>query len=328
MSCMTEKPKISVIIPVYNTEDFLAETLESVLAQDYDNLEILLVDDGSTDNSGHICDLFAERDCRIRCFHIKNGGASAARNYALAQQQGDYVTFVDSDDLVKRDYVSQMLNAAEKCHCDLVICRYTRGGRITSKEFLDDLTLKPDPVMVSLEDYRYEGKYSHASCCFALYSARYLEGLRFDTDLKFAEDSLFFATYLKRVRGFAFVDEALYFYRRNNQSVTRKDYSEDRWDEIRGRQQIYDLFQGESRAFRKACEAAIANCCIMMTFDAVGSGFRGKEHLHAVWRQAYRLRWSYLTSRTIGMRKKMKFFLYVYMPSLYMWVIREKYNDR
>ena len=90
--------KISVIVPVYNVEDFIERCIESIIMQDYTDIEVILVDDGSTDNSGDMCDMYAKKDTRIRVIHKKNGGLSSARNLALDQMTGDYIFFVHSED--------------------------------------------------------------------------------------------------------------------------------------------------------------------------------------------------------------------------------------
>ena len=101
-----KEPKISIIIPVYNVEKYLKRCIKSVLNQDYKNLEIYLVDDGSTDNSGNLCDYYAEIDNRIKVIHKINGGLSSARNAALEKVSGKYLTFIDSDDYVAKNYIS------------------------------------------------------------------------------------------------------------------------------------------------------------------------------------------------------------------------------
>ena len=103
-----DSPLVSVIIPVYNVEKYLHQCLDSVLNQSYKNLEIILVDDGSTDRCGEICDLYAHRDPRIKVFHQENKGLSRARNTGLSQVCGKYITFIDSDDWLKTDAIEIM----------------------------------------------------------------------------------------------------------------------------------------------------------------------------------------------------------------------------
>lgn len=116
---------VSIIIPVYNVAPYLAEALDSAIYQTYENLEIILVDDGSTDGSGEICDEYAEEDNRVRVIHQKNRGLSAARNAGLDVMNGSAVAFLDSDDAYHPDYVRAMLKAMNSLETDIVICRFT-----------------------------------------------------------------------------------------------------------------------------------------------------------------------------------------------------------
>lgn len=115
-------PLVSIIIPVYNVEEFLARCLDSILVQTYANIEVLLVDDGSTDNSSEICDKFTAVDSRIIVFHKKNGGVSTARNLGIGHAKGDYICFVDSDDTVEPDMIQYMLQNALAYDTDISCC--------------------------------------------------------------------------------------------------------------------------------------------------------------------------------------------------------------
>lgn len=115
------KGLISVIVPVYNTEKYLDRCIQSILSQTYSNIEILLIDDGSTDSSGAICDKYAEQDSRVRVFHKANGGASTARNMGLDNAKGEWIAFVDSDDWIDAEMYEKMYALAE---CELVDAVY------------------------------------------------------------------------------------------------------------------------------------------------------------------------------------------------------------
>ena len=118
------KELASIIIPVYNVELYLKECIDSLLNQTYKNIEILIVDDGSTDNSGKICDSYC-RDPRVTVFHQSNAGVSVARNFALDQANGEYVFFVDPDDFVEPDFISCSIASLEEKNADLVIFSHT-----------------------------------------------------------------------------------------------------------------------------------------------------------------------------------------------------------
>ena len=114
--------KISVIVPVYKAEDVLIKCVESILTQTYKNLEVILVDDGSPDHSGAICDQYVKKDNRVKVIHKKNGGVSSARNCGLDVATGDYCTFVDSDDYIDPTMYENMMKKAKQFDCDVVMC--------------------------------------------------------------------------------------------------------------------------------------------------------------------------------------------------------------
>ena len=116
------KPKISVLIPVYNSEKYIKRCIKSVLSQTFLDFELLLIDDGSSDSSGDICDTFAEQDERIKVYHKQNEGISATREFCITHAQGDYIQFIDSDDWVEPDMLHEMYNKAKECDSDIVGC--------------------------------------------------------------------------------------------------------------------------------------------------------------------------------------------------------------
>ena len=117
-----EKDKISVIIPVYNTELYLRRCLESVINQTYTNLQIIIIDDGSTDNSLKICTEYAQNDNRLIVYSQNNSGVSAARNKGLDMATGDYIAFVDSDDFIENDMFAKLLNTMVNNEADIIVC--------------------------------------------------------------------------------------------------------------------------------------------------------------------------------------------------------------
>lgn len=118
---------ISIIIPVYNVQDYIRRCLDSILAQTYDNLEILLIDDGSTDKSGTIADEYSCLDDRIKVFHKKNTGLSAARNYGIQRAKGEYIAFIDSDDYVSEYFIEILYNLIQKYGAQISVCSYVHG---------------------------------------------------------------------------------------------------------------------------------------------------------------------------------------------------------
>ena len=122
----SKTPLVSVIVPVYNVKDYLKDCLNSIVLQSYSHMEILLIDDGSTDGSGDICDEYAKKDSRIKVFHQKNLGLSAARNVGLNHMNGEYLTFVDSDDTISKFFLELLLKEILMYQVDMVVCDYLR----------------------------------------------------------------------------------------------------------------------------------------------------------------------------------------------------------
>ena len=133
-------PAVSIIVPVYNAERTVGRCIESILNQEYRDFELLLVNDGSTDASGSLCDGYAAKDSRIRVIHKKNAGVSAARNTALDLAQGTYLQFLDSDDWLTPDATSSLVRAAEETGCDLIVANFYRGNgeRFPQKGDIDE----------------------------------------------------------------------------------------------------------------------------------------------------------------------------------------------
>ena len=124
MKVNMKKDLISVIVPVYNVESYIKRCIDSIINQSYNNLEIILVDDGSTDNSGNICDSYKKIDARIKVIHKKNGGLSSARNAGIEISNGDYIAFVDSDDFIDKEMYEDLHKNAKESGCKIVTCSY------------------------------------------------------------------------------------------------------------------------------------------------------------------------------------------------------------
>ncbi len=175
------KNLISVIIPIYNTSKHLPRCLDSVLAQTYTNLQIILVDDGSTDNSGTICDDYATKDSRIKVIHQENQGVSAARNAGLKVATGEYIGFVDSDDFIEPDMYIHLLNLLIQSCSDIAICAVV--GEATLIKTDHPVVLVPSDAFYKL----YSQLYTHNK----LFKKEIVKNLFFKTDIAICEDMVF-----------------------------------------------------------------------------------------------------------------------------------------
>ena len=216
-------PEITIIVPVYKVECYLPYCIDSILAQTFTNWELLLVDDGSPDGSGAICDEYARKDKRIRVFHKENGGVSSARNLGLENAFGRWVTFIDADDYILPDFINGLYKPIEKGELvDFVHggCCNVKNGNIVS-------------INQSYEDYIGENfgyvfrnfRGLTFSKLFSLENVnKGIDGLplRFDVQMKMAEDMAFTIDYLMTVKRYAFVEEKGYCYRVDNMNSATK----------------------------------------------------------------------------------------------------------
>ena len=211
-------PKVSIIIPIYNTAERLPGCLDSVLNQTHCNLEIILVDDGSTDDSPAIIQTYAQKDSRIKVITQKNQGQSAARNRGLKQATGDFISFLDSDDAIKSNFIQKLLAPyAKNPQTILTVCGITRKFLKTGQT--ERLYLSPSrPPQKSDTRKSYilrllttDGRlYSSVN---KLYRADIAQKLKFDESLNFAEDTKFVLDYLQHADGqISFILEPLYIY--------------------------------------------------------------------------------------------------------------------
>lgn len=212
------KGLVSIIIPVYNTKCYLDECIHSVLVQTYKNVEILLVDDGSTDGSGQICDDFAKYDARIKVIHKKNGGLSDARNAALNVLNGEYIYFLDSDDYIEKDTIEILVNLCEKESADIAITDYTMFSVKTPDSTFSKIgkSLKMNKKE-AIRNMLLPGKYDHCACS-KLYAAYLWENIRFPVG-KLYEDLCVNYDVFEKASTIIYYDVSKYFYRTRPESI-------------------------------------------------------------------------------------------------------------
>ena len=221
-------PGVSIIIPVYNAEKTLERCVDSILSQDFRDLELLLIDDGSRDGSPDICDRYAERDSRVRVFHKENGGVSRARNLGLSEAGGRYIQFVDSDDWIAHDATAELFSAAESQDCDMVICDFYRvvGKRVQQKGNIDEETafsrqVYAEYMMENPADFYYGVLWNK------LFRRDIIDRyeLRMNEEVSWCEDFMFVLDYLVHAETFLAVQKPLYYYVKTKGSLVSQGMS-------------------------------------------------------------------------------------------------------
>lgn len=213
---------ISIIIPVYNVEKYLERCVESVFAQTYSAYELILVDDGSTDGSGKICDRLAKRDDRVRVIHKENGGLSSARNTGLKMSRGEYITFIDSDDVVHPCYLECLLKAGK--HADISMGKLERfSGETVS---FADIDQNEEPDLITGQETLgcfFEQKAevaNYVSACCKLYKRELFDGIVFPEGRLFEDEFTTYRLYYKADK-VAVSQNILYYYYVNDTGITR-----------------------------------------------------------------------------------------------------------
>lgn len=223
-----ESPQISVIIPVYNAENTLRRCIDSLLAQTFIDFEILLIDDGSSDYSGEICDTYTEIDNRVKVFHKENGGVSSARELGLQSSKGEYIIHVDPDDWVDSTFLSRLYETAIIQNADMVICDFFDEYK-DARQYSDQRPSSFDHGVVLREIFRR----IHGSCCNKLIKHEVIRkyGAHFPYKLNIGEDLYFISMLLIHDIKIEHIPHALYHYDHtsNSNSIVNKRR---KWSEV------------------------------------------------------------------------------------------------
>lgn len=250
---------LSIVVPVYNVEKYLYQCLDSILAQKFSDFELILVDDGSSDSSGQICDKYAEKDSRIRVLHKENEGAQSAVKEGVKLSVGDYITFVDSDDWIEPKMYFEMMALIDKYKADCVMCNYKYYFESTGKYTSVDFGLEEGLY----DEANIDKFYDKLLPRFA--DRRYIAGTRWNKifvrnkimeslnnaplDIVMAEDTLVTHKALLECAKIYYINQDFYIYRRISGSITMSSYKESYLGDWKKATDIYNSYAGADRIF-------------------------------------------------------------------------------
>ena len=268
------QPTVSIIVPVYNAESTLPRCVDSILTQQYTDFELLLVDDGSTDSSGSLCDGYAAQDARVRAFHQENAGVSSARNLALDRARGTYLQFLDSDDWITADATRSLVRAAVEHRCDLVIADFYRvvGERLSRKGDIDEDTVLTREgyaahMMENPADFYYGVLWNK------LYRREIVERhrLRMDPEISWCEDFLFNLEYIRWAERFYALQLPIYYYVKTKGSLASQGLSVSRT--VKMKLTVFEYYQ---QFFKTVLDEEEYERCRLKVYrflvDAAGDG--------------------------------------------------------
>jgi glycosyltransferase involved in cell wall biosynthesis len=278
--------KLSVIIPVYNKLRYLSGLLEQVMEQTFRDFECLLIDDGSTDGSGVVCDEFAAKDPRFRVFHIPNGGVSHARNVGLDAARGEYITFIDSDDGIRPGYLENLVQCMEKSCADLVISGYEK---VDADGIMLSAVIPETTGAVCFVDWlsdfgRVQLQTGLYGCCVAkLFPRALVQRIRFDESLRLAEDFDFYLNLYEVIETVFLDDHTDYLYLQEAENSTGNTASEkiDYLAQLRINLHYRSMFQkrgvwsGENRAI---VEGRLSDYAFFVLFHTPMPHYRERFH--------------------------------------------------
>lgn len=310
---------ISVIIPIYKVEAYLERCVDSVLLQTYRNLEIFLVDDGSPDRCGEICDSYAEKDSRIRVIHKQNGGLSDARNAALDVCKGEYISFVDSDDYVSEDFIESLYHAIMTFHTKLAVCgiiKFDESGSST----VDYAPSETERCVFGEEMMETVWR---PAACNKLYHRSLFDEIRYPFG-KLYEDLYIYHDILGKIDAVSFTGKNTYFYFNRQSSIMNKRYDIRNTDAIEG----LDL---RIKKLREMKYTELADRQLSFLFNNTVEAFEKlnktnmieQEKLKEVKKICNRHFGEMLSFQGFSIAQKTKIAVFRVCPAVYHWLFRD-----
>lgn len=294
---------ISVIIPVYNVEDYFSQCMDSVLSQSYEKLEIIVVDDGSIDGSGKMCDDYASKDSRVRVIHRENGGQSVARNSGMEIATGDYIAFVDSDDVLHLDYFKVLMGLMTSADVDISsvgMMRFSDKPDLLMKHICNPST-KIMTGEEAMESILYQNKLDASPCC-KLFKKKVIGNLRFPEGIIYEDLALIYRIY-EQARKVIHCKSEYYFYRIHSGSTTG-NFSLRRADVLDVTDEIVAYIGTHHPQLLPAAQdrkfSANMNILMLMTRSEISS----PELIARCWSNIRRLRWKSMSNSKVRLKNR------------------------
>lgn len=250
---------ISVVVPIYNVEKYLNRCVDSILNQTFTDFELILVDDGSPDNCGKICDEYAEKDNRVRVIHKTNGGLSDARNagieWALENSDSEWITFIDSDDWVHHQYLDFLFKAVIENNTQISICKY----HSTNNEIKSDENIIFTSEILDTEEFQIQRFTYSLIAVVKLIKKELIADIRFPVG-KLHEDAFTIWKLLNKVDSISFVDLELYYYFQNSNSIMHTKWTPRRLDEVQAYEEQIKFYEKNKKySLKNRAEKALIN---------------------------------------------------------------------
>lgn len=252
---------ISIIVPIYNAEKYIQRCIECVLSQDYENWELILINDGSTDNSKIICEKIAENEPKIQVICQENKGASVARKVGIEHAKGEFLVFIDCDDLVEKNYLSTLFNAIQTKQTKIAACRVTKHPE-------EESPVIPQPaapvILEEKELFSRFFRYEFWGYVDKIYHKSVFDGIHFPTHT-INEDYVVMLQLFQKEHRIAYVETPLYHYLIHPNSLSHQKISKRAFDEYHNKIWAYHYCTEKLPQYKKQAEAQVAESCIKLT---------------------------------------------------------------
>lgn len=254
--------KISIVVPIYKVEQYLPKCIESLITQTYKNIEIILVDDGSPDRCGEICDEYAKKDTRIKVIHKPNGGLSDARNAALDVMKGEWVTCIDSDDFIAPDYIETLYSLCKKYNCKMSVADWYIFP-VGTEPTVPKRTVKEKLFgrNEALEDM-FNQRHFDVSACVKLYHHSLFDDVRYPVGMLFEDLQTTFKLVLKCDNGVAYSNKQIYYYMFRPGSIEGTAFSEKKMDSAIQVFKVMKSYEGDLKVVGRALKSKLASFCL------------------------------------------------------------------
>ena len=313
---------ISVIVPVYNVEEYLQECFEAISNQTYKNIEIILVDDGSTDGSGKLCDSIAENNERVKVIHKSNGGLSSARNTGISTALGELISFIDSDDFPRKNMIENLHKCMKENNADVVCCDFSSSETVEKCGNEVNVFTSEEAISRLLDDYGYK--------CYAwnkLYKKELFEKIRYPEG-EFFEDIKTTFKIFKNAKIICYLHSDLYFYRTRQDSITNRVYSVKNIDLINAIDYVKE--NAVKTLDKEQCSRLMAGyATYYMSFikKAFFSDKEQKENVVALRRFIIKNMHEIMNSKGLITKVKIEMFLYAISPAFFKKLLKMKNKE-
>ncbi len=308
---------VSIIVPIYKVEAYLKRCVDSILEQTHKNLEIILVDDGSPDGCGKICDEYAKLDSRIKVVHKKNGGLSSARNAGIDVATGTYVSFIDSDDWIEKDFIEKLRALIIENEADMSACTFCRtNGDIAKRQQFTQKAeiITEDKYVCAFLETSYAGY-----ACNKMFKCEIFEknNIRFDESIFNGEDFPFVLEYLQYAGKIAFIKQDLYYYYFRETGIMQSIRLTERFVTLlRAREKALAFLEDKKESSYDLCKASYLDILCKIKFMAMADKEQHSEIYRLTHEKIKNNKKGLFRLKKVPVKNKIKLFLMIYFPKL------------